>query len=186
MESDQRSCRPYHGHGLYDPRDERDACGFGLIAHLDDKPGAGLVKQALDALSRMAHRGGVAADGRSGDGCGLLMKTPDAFLRALAAESGIALGQRYASGIVFMPHGDDTSARVHGAFSQALREGFKIIFADLENFAVGFKRDGRTAAIGGADGFKRRLGRTFAVGLGINFSPTVNFDVEFNREGVHD
>jgi glutamate synthase (NADPH/NADH) large chain len=117
MESDQRRIT-----GLYDPRDERDACGFGLIAQLDDKPSAALVKQSLDALARMAHRGGVAADGLSGDGCGLLLKTPDAFLRALAAESGIALGQRYASGIVFMPHGEDASARVHGTFSQALRE----------------------------------------------------------------
>ena len=90
METDQRSVT-----ALYDPRDERDACGFGLIAHLDDTPSAALVKQSLDALARMAHRGGVAADGLSGDGCGLLLKTPDAFLRALAAESGIALGQRY-------------------------------------------------------------------------------------------
>ena len=117
METDQRSVT-----GLYDPRDERDACGFGLIAHLDDTPSAALVKQSLDALARMAHRGGVAADGLSGDGCGLLLKTPDVFLRALAAESGIALGQRYASGIVFMPHDDDAIARVHGAFSLALRE----------------------------------------------------------------
>ncbi len=117
METDQRSVT-----ALYDPRDERDACGFGLIAHLDDTPSAALVKQSLDALARMAHRGGVAADGLSGDGCGLLLKTPDAFLRALAAESGIALGQRYASGIVFMPHGDDAIERVHSAFSQTLRE----------------------------------------------------------------
>ena len=116
METDQRSFT-----GLYDPRDERDACGFGLIAHLDDTPSAALVKQSLDALARMAHRGGVAADGLSGDGCGLLLKTPDTFLRAIAAEAGIALGQRYASGIVFMPHDDNAIARVHAAFSQALR-----------------------------------------------------------------
>ncbi len=117
METDQRSVT-----GLYDPRDERDACGFGLIAHLDDTPSAALVRQSLDALARMAHRGGVAADGVSGDGCGLLLKTPDVFLRALAAESGIALGQRYASGIVFMPHDADAIARVHAAFSLTLRE----------------------------------------------------------------
>ncbi len=117
MESDQRG-----GTRLYDSRDERDACGFGLIAHLDDRPGRELVTQALDALARMAHRGGIAADGLSGDGCGILLKTPDAFLRALAAESGIALGQRYASGIVFMPHDDDAIARVRAAFAQTLRD----------------------------------------------------------------
>ncbi|MBC7991189.1 MAG: hypothetical protein H7Y19_16635, partial [Luteimonas sp.] len=77
MDRDRRS------HGLYDPRDERDSCGFGLIAQLDDRPARALVDQALKALTRMTHRGGVAADGRSGDGCGLLLKRPDAFLHAL-------------------------------------------------------------------------------------------------------
>ena len=108
--------------GLYDPRDERDSCGFGLIAQLDDKPSAALVQRALTALARMTHRGGVAADGLSGDGCGLLIKQPDAFLRALAAEAGIALGQRYASGLIFLPHDDDTAAQARKAFAATLRE----------------------------------------------------------------
>jgi glutamate synthase (NADPH/NADH) large chain len=122
MESHQPGSRRLPLDGLHDPRDERDACGFGLIAHLDDRPSRGLVTQALDALIRMTHRGGIAADGLSGDGCGLLLKTPDAFLRALAAESGIALGQRYASGIVFMPAAAETAERVRATFAQALRE----------------------------------------------------------------
>ena len=116
MESDQRGPA-----ALYDPCDERDACGFGLIAHLDDRPSPALVHSALEALARMTHRGGVAADGLTGDGCGLLLKTPDGFLRALAAESGIVLGQRYASGIVFMPHDADAVARVRAAFAHAFR-----------------------------------------------------------------
>ena len=49
--------------GLYDPNDERDACGFGMIAQLDDQPSRALVDTAIAALSRMTHRGGVAADG---------------------------------------------------------------------------------------------------------------------------
>jgi len=122
MESHQRGRQDAQAIGLYDSRDERDACGFGLIAHLDDLPSNGLVRQALNALERMTHRGGVAADGLSGDGCGLLMKTPDAFLRALAAESGIVLGQRYASGIVFMPRDAEAIARVRATFAQTLRE----------------------------------------------------------------
>ncbi|TXH65036.1 MAG: glutamate synthase large subunit, partial [Lysobacteraceae bacterium] len=107
---------------LYDARDERDCCGFGLIARLDGRPERAMVDQALTALARMAHRGGIAADGLSGDGCGLLLKTPDAFLRALAAESRIALGQRYASGLVFMPHAPEIAARVRETFAAALRE----------------------------------------------------------------
>ncbi len=108
--------------GLYDPRDERDACGFGLIAQLDDQPSALLVKQALAALSRMTHRGGLAADGLSGDGCGLLLRRPEAFLRALAGEAGIALGQRFAAGLVFLPHDDAAAAKARETFSLALRE----------------------------------------------------------------
>ncbi|QDH71629.1 glutamate synthase large subunit [Marilutibacter alkalisoli] len=108
--------------GLYDPRDERDACGFGLIAQLDDKPARAVVDRALEALDRMTHRGGVAADGLSGDGCGVLLRQPDAFLRALASEAGIALGQRYAAGLVFLPHDGAAAAQAREAFAGALRE----------------------------------------------------------------
>ena len=90
--------------GLYDARDERDACGFGMIAQLDDQPSRALVDTAIAALSRMTHRGGVAADGLTGDGCGLLIRKPDPFLRALARDAGIAIGPRYAAGVVFLPH----------------------------------------------------------------------------------
>ena len=80
---------PRNRHGLYDPNSERDACGFGMIAQLDDQPSRALVDTAIAALSRMTHRGGVAADGLTGDGCGLLIRKPAAFLRAIAhAESG--------------------------------------------------------------------------------------------------
>ena len=88
---------------LYNPRDERDSCGFGLIAQLDDHPSRATVDAALEALARMTHRGGVAADGLSGDGCGLLLKHPERFLRTLADEAGIALGAQFAAGLVFLP-----------------------------------------------------------------------------------
>jgi glutamate synthase (NADPH) large chain len=110
-----------HDGMLYSPRDEHDACGFGLIAQLDDQPSRALVDRALTALERMTHRGGIAADGLSGDGCGLLFKCPDAFLRALAAEAGIPLGQRYASGLVFLPDDDASRERVRQVFAQHLR-----------------------------------------------------------------
>ncbi|MFC5578852.1 glutamate synthase large subunit [Lysobacter niabensis] len=108
--------------GLYDPRDERDSCGFGLIAQLDDQPSSELVQRAITALVRMTHRGGVAADGLSGDGCGLLIRKPDAWLRTLAAEARIALGTLYAAGLVFLPHDEAAAARVREVVSQALRE----------------------------------------------------------------
>lgn len=100
--------------GMYDPAFEKDSCGFGLIAQLDDRPSRAIVDAALDALKRMTHRGAVAADGKSGDGCGLLMRRPESFLRQLAAEAGIKLPESFASGIVFLPHdeADANRARV--------------------------------------------------------------------------
>src|SRR5690606_7278241 len=106
----QMALRNRHGHqqphGLYDPSSERDACGFGMIAQLDDQPSRALVDTAIAALSRMTLRGGVAADGLTGDGCGLLIRRPENYLRTLAQEAGIALetGVRFASGLVFLPN----------------------------------------------------------------------------------
>lgn len=106
--------------GLYDPNDERDACGFGMIAQLDDQPSRALVDTAIAALSRMTHRGGVAADGLTGDGCGLLIRKPEAFLRALATEANIALGERFASGLVFLPHDDALAAQCRATLEAEL------------------------------------------------------------------
>ncbi|WP_373067255.1 glutamate synthase large subunit [Thioalkalivibrio sp.] len=87
---------------LYRPEFERDNCGFGLIAHMDGVASHWVVDTAIKALERMTHRGAIAADGKTGDGCGLLMKTPEAFLRTLASESNIELAERFAAGIVFI------------------------------------------------------------------------------------
>jgi len=87
---------------LYSPDFEQDSCGFGLIAQLDDQPSHKLVQTAIASLACMTHRGAVAADGKSGDGCGLLFKKPDGFLRTVAAEADIALSERYAAGLVFL------------------------------------------------------------------------------------
>ncbi|NNF95780.1 MAG: glutamate synthase large subunit, partial [Halobacteria archaeon] len=88
--------------GLYRPAFERDNCGFGLIAQMDGKPSHWLLSTAIGALARLTHRGAVAADGKTGDGCGLLLKKPDSFLRALAKELGFTLKDQYAVGMVFL------------------------------------------------------------------------------------
>ncbi|GGP22872.1 glutamate synthase large subunit [Silvimonas iriomotensis] len=68
---------------------------------MDDKPSHWLVSTAISSLACLTHRGAVAADGKSGDGCGLLFRKPDAFLRAVAAEEGFTLADQYAAGLVF-------------------------------------------------------------------------------------
>ncbi len=88
--------------GLYRPEFERDNCGFGLMAQMDGKPSHWLLKTSIDALARLTHRGAVAADGKTGDGCGLLLKKPDSFLKAAASDLGFNLSELYAVGMVFL------------------------------------------------------------------------------------
>ncbi|MDG6774396.1 glutamate synthase large subunit [Thiomicrorhabdus sp. ZW0627] len=88
--------------GLYSPEFEKENCGFGLIANMDDKPSHWVVQTAIESLANMTHRGGVAADCCTGDGCGLLIKKPENFLSEVAAESGFELADIYAAGMIFL------------------------------------------------------------------------------------
>src|SRR5580704_5571056 len=91
-----------NGRGLYREAYERDSCGFGLIASLDDEPSHWLVKTAIASLNRLTHRGAIATDGKTGDGCGVMLKKPEKFLRALARDAKIKLTTHFASGLVFL------------------------------------------------------------------------------------
>lgn len=73
--------------GLYQIDEFKDNCGFGLIAHLKGKTSHRLLNTAIEALTCMTHRGGINSDGKTGDGCGLLIQKPDSFLRAIAKEA---------------------------------------------------------------------------------------------------
>ncbi|MFS0825465.1 glutamate synthase large subunit [Pseudomonas phoenicis] len=88
--------------GLYRPEEFKDNCGFGLIAHMTGEPSHHLLQTAMQALTCMTHRGGINADGKTGDGCGLLMQKPDQFLRAMAQQHfAVELPKQYAVGMVF-------------------------------------------------------------------------------------
>ncbi|MFT6193889.1 MAG: glutamate synthase (NADPH/NADH) large chain [Cognaticolwellia sp.] len=71
----------------YDHSYQKDNCSFGLIAYQHGQKSHKLVKTAIQALDQIQHRGGIAADGKTGDGCGLLMQKPDSFFRAAAKEN---------------------------------------------------------------------------------------------------
>ena len=91
--------------GLYDPRYEHDACGVGFIVDIKNRKSHDIVRQGLEILVNMTHRGAVGADPLAGDGAGILIQLPDAFLRAVAADQGITLPATgtYAAGTVFLP-----------------------------------------------------------------------------------
>ncbi len=113
--------------GLHKDAYERDSCGFGLIASLDDEPSHWLVQTAMASLARLTHRGAIAADGKTGDGCGLLLKSPTKFLRAVAAEAGIELAPLFASGVVFLSPDPARAAAARACLAaQLARQGVEL------------------------------------------------------------
>jgi glutamate synthase (NADPH/NADH) large chain len=98
--------------GLYDPRHEHDACGVGFTAHIKGKKSHEIVRQGLQILENLEHRGAVGADPLAGDGAGILLQIPDAFLRAQCSKNGIHLPPEgtYGAGMVFLPRAADARA----------------------------------------------------------------------------
>lgn len=94
--------------GLYDLSEFKDNCGFGLIAHIQGKTSHRVLKTAIEALTCMTHRGGIASDGKTGDGCGLLLQKPDSFMRDIAISLfDIKLPELYAIGSVMLSQNKD-------------------------------------------------------------------------------
>ena len=107
-----------HVRTLYDPEFEHDACGFGLLVHVDGRRSTQLVDDAFTALARLSHRGAVNADGVSGDGCGVLIHGAREWLRALAEADGIEPAPLFAAGLVFFE--DEAAGRHAGTLQEAL------------------------------------------------------------------
>ena len=109
--------------GLYNPEEFRDNCGFGMIAHQQGVPSHKLLQTAIESLTCMTHRGGIAADGKTGDGCGLLLQMPTQFMRAVAREIlGRELSSTFAVGMVFMSRATEAQDKVRLAFETAAEE----------------------------------------------------------------
>ncbi|MEW4449526.1 glutamate synthase large subunit [Qipengyuania sp. JC766] len=108
--------------GLYDPRNEHDACGVGMIAHIKGAKSHEIVGQALEILANLDHRGAVGADPLLGDGAGILLQVPDPLFRRWAEAEGHDLPQPgdYAVAACFLPQ--DEKAR-------------EFVTAQLEKFA---------------------------------------------------
>lgn len=83
-----------------------DNCGFGLLANIQNRPSHQILLDAIEALSRMMHRGAIAADGKTGDGSGLLCSMPTRFMRRIAEEQGVSLPQQFAVATLFLSDTD--------------------------------------------------------------------------------
>src|ERR1700682_1522461 len=117
---------------------EKDSCGFGLIASLDDRASHWVLQTAISSLNRLTHRGAIAADGKTGDGCGLLVKLPTAFLKAAAAESGFTLAPLFAAGLVFLNRDAGLAAHARSILTEELHleklqvAGFRVLPVDSQ------------------------------------------------------
>ncbi|MEU5285904.1 glutamate synthase large subunit [Streptomyces sp. NPDC020755] len=111
--------------GMYDPRNEHDACGVGFVATLTGVASHELVEQALTVLRNLEHRGATGSEPDSGDGAGVLCQVPDAFLRA---ETSFELPEAgsYAVGIAFLP-ADDSAEAVRTVEHIAAQEGLTVL-----------------------------------------------------------
>ena len=113
--------------GLWRAEHERDACGVGLVAAIDGTPRRDVVALALQALKSVWHRGAVDADGKTGDGAGILLEAPQAFFRELVERTGHKPGERpIFVGQIFLPRTDlgaQERARVI-VESEIIRAGF--------------------------------------------------------------
>ena len=162
--------------GLYDPRNEHDACGVGFIAQMKGVKSHQIVKDGLFMLENLTHRGAVGADPLMGDGAGVLVQIPDAFFRAEMAAQDVELPAAgdYAVGHWFMPQDDEKRAHVEDLIREsAASEGVPLLgFRDVpvDNSSLSKAPDiaasepchrqvffGRPGDVGSDDEFERRL-----------------------------
>src|ERR687883_676603 len=108
--ADQYSALLPRASGLYDPRFEHDACGVGFVARLSGQPGHDIVAKAVEAVANLSHRGAVAADGKSGDGSGVLTQIPRRLFAREIQRLGFAeqfdANDALGVGMFFMPAED--------------------------------------------------------------------------------
>ena len=113
----------------YDPADERDACGVGLVANVNGTPERQVVELALEALKNVWHRGAVDADGKTGDGAGILLDIPQEFFKEQVERTGHKLGtHKIAAGMIFLPRTDFAAQDAARTIveSELLKAGFYI------------------------------------------------------------
>ena len=110
--------------GLYDPAYEHDACGVGFVAHIKGRRSHDIVRQALQVLINLEHRGACGCEANTGDGAGILIQMPDRFLRGEAARLGIDLPAErgYGAGLVFLPRDPASREQIEALFERIVAE----------------------------------------------------------------
>jgi glutamate synthase domain-containing protein 1 len=141
--------------GLYDPVNEKDACGVGFVAHIKGKASHRIVEDALTMLENMDHRGACGCETNTGDGAGILIALPDAFLRKAAKrDAGLTLppAGKYGTGVVFLPQDAEQAAHCQKTIERIVVEqgqvviGWRDVPQATDGADVGLTARGRRAA----------------------------------------
>ncbi|HZB24565.1 MAG TPA: hypothetical protein VE379_00440, partial [Vicinamibacterales bacterium] len=116
--------------GLYDPAFEHDACGVGFIAHIKGRRSHAIVRQALQVLINLQHRGACGCEANTGDGAGILLQMPDRFFRGEAERLGLELPPHrgYGAGLIFLPRDARHRAAIKALFERTVvEEGQRVL-----------------------------------------------------------
>ena len=110
--------------GLYVPELEHDACGVGMVADISGTRSRSIIDQALEVLVNLGHRGASGADPMTGDGAGITIQMPDAFMRKISTQEGIKLPNegRYAVAMCFLPNDDHLNAVVRAELEKRSKD----------------------------------------------------------------
>ncbi|MDE1173293.1 MAG: glutamate synthase large subunit [Parvibaculaceae bacterium] len=160
--------------GLYDPRNERDACGIGFVANIHNRKSHQIIADGLKILENLEHRGAVGADPKAGDGAGILIQLPHAFFSKEAEKLGFTLPEpgHYGVGHIFLPRDAAERARIVELVERVTKEENQIFLGwrdvPVDNSDLGysvlptepFHRHvfiGRGAEVRDQDHFERKL-----------------------------
>ena len=119
-----------HRQGLYDPQYEKDSCGIGFVVNIKGKKSHDIVRKGLQVLENLTHRGAQGADSHTGDGAGILLQTPHAFLKRVAGDRGVALPDvgEYGVGQLFLPPSVDSRRLCEKVFTEIIaEEGLRLL-----------------------------------------------------------
>jgi glutamate synthase domain-containing protein 2/glutamate synthase domain-containing protein 1/glutamate synthase domain-containing protein 3 len=160
--------------GLYDPQFEKDSCGVGFVANIDGTRSNQIIRQALEVLLHLSHRGACGCDPETGDGAGILLQIPHEFLSRECQKLGWALPNpgHYGVGTIFLPRERETRQQCQSLFEKVVQEEGQRLLGwrdvPVDNQAIGQKARevepvirqifvGRNQELASEAGFERKL-----------------------------
>ncbi|MDD2679801.1 MAG: glutamate synthase large subunit, partial [Candidatus Omnitrophica bacterium] len=116
-------------YGLYDPRFEHDACGVGFVCNIKGEKSNAIIRQGIQVLLRLAHRGAVGSDPKTGDGAGILIQSPHEFFKKVAGVNKIDLPGpgSYGTGLIFLPQDPAERVFCKEAFEKVIKDNGQIL-----------------------------------------------------------